>query len=178
MRIRGGNGLEANDRGSLTDSTEEGTTSTTRTRKVTIDNLPFGHICDDIVVDNDTPYVRVYCQNVCGIYDRERIGLESAFKEIKQAGADIFMFNETHGNESNATARRVLKLSKERMWSDNNEDCKIVYSSSKASVLNFTKPGGNMVGITGPLVGKKRNTIIDPYGRWCGYTIIGKMTKK
>jgi hypothetical protein len=33
MRIRGGNGLEANDRGSLTDSTEEETTSTTRTRK-------------------------------------------------------------------------------------------------------------------------------------------------
>jgi hypothetical protein len=72
MRIRGGNGLEANDGGSLKDSTEEETTSTTMTRKVTIDNLPFGHICDDIVVDNDTPYVRVYCQNVCGIYDREK----------------------------------------------------------------------------------------------------------
>jgi hypothetical protein len=88
------------------------------------------------------------------------------------------MFNETHGDESNATARRVLKLSKQRMWSDNNEDCKIVHSSLKASILNFTKPGGSMVGITGPLVGRIRNTITDPYGRWCGYTIVGKDDKE
>jgi hypothetical protein len=116
--------------------------------KVTKDNLPFGHICEDIVIDNDTPYVRVYCQNVCGIFDRQGIELDLAFKEIKQAGADIFTFNRTHGDESNDTARRVLRLSKQRMWRDNNEECKIVHSSSKAPVLHFTKPGGNMVGIT------------------------------
>jgi hypothetical protein len=40
--------------------------------------------------------------------------------------------------------------------------------------LTFSKPGGNMVGITGPLVGRVRDTITDPYGRWCGYTLIGK----
>jgi hypothetical protein len=116
--------------------------------KVTQENTPFGHVCDDIAVDDTAPYVRVYCQNVSGIFDRDGIGLDSAFKEIKQAGADIFMFNETHGDESNATARRALRLSKQRMWKDNNEECKIVHSSSTATVLNFTKPGGNMVGIT------------------------------
>ena len=42
--------------------------------KITQENLPFGHICDDIAIGNDTPYVRVYCQNVCGIYDRDGIG--------------------------------------------------------------------------------------------------------
>ena len=146
--------------------------------KVTRTNLPFGHICDDIAIDNDTPYIRVYCQNVCGIFDRDGIGLDSAFKEIKQAGADIFMFNETHGDESNATARRVTRMSKQRMWKDNNEDCKIIHSSSTAPVLNFTKPGGNMVGITGSLVGRIRDTITDPYGRWCGYTLIGKDNKE
>jgi hypothetical protein len=146
--------------------------------KITQENLPFGHICDDIAVDNDTQYVRIYCQNVSGIYDRDGIGLDSTFKEIKQAGADIFTFNETHGDESNATARKVLRSSKQRMWKDNNEDCKIVHSSSNAPVLNFTKPGGNMVGITGPLVGRIRTTITDPYGRWCGYTIIGRDTKE
>jgi hypothetical protein len=114
---------------------EEGIKATKKKMKVTNENLPFGHICDDIVVDNDIPYVRVYCQNVCGIFDREGIGLDSAFKEIKQAGADIFTFNETHGDESNATARRALRLSKQRMWRDNNEDCKIVHSSSTAPVL-------------------------------------------
>jgi hypothetical protein len=48
-------------------------------------------------------------------------------KEIKQAGADIFTFNEIHGDESNALARRVKRLSKQRMWKNNNEDCKIVH---------------------------------------------------
>jgi hypothetical protein len=64
------------------------------------------------------------------------------------------------------------------MWKDNNEDCKIVHSSSIAPVINFTKPGGNLVGITGSLVGRIRETITDPYGRWCGYTIIGKDTEE
>jgi hypothetical protein len=146
--------------------------------KITQENLPFGHICDDIAIGNDTPYVRVYCQNVCGIYDRDGIGLDSAFNEMKQAGADIFTFNETHGDESNAIARRATKMSKQRMWRDNNEDCKILHSSSTAPVLSFTKPGGNMVGITGSLVGRIRETITDPYGRWCGYTLIGKDNKE
>jgi hypothetical protein len=157
---------------------EETKTTTKKKMKVTSENLPFGHACDDIAADNDTPYVRVYCQNVCGVFDREGIGLESAFKEIKQAGADIFTFNETHGDESNAVARRALRIAKQRMWRDNNEDCKIVHSSSTAPVINFTKPGGNMVGITGSLVGRIRDTITDPYGRWCGYTLIGRDTKE
>jgi hypothetical protein len=157
---------------------EERTTVIKKKMTVTTENLPFGHICDDIAVDNDTPYIRLYCQNVCGIFDREGIGLDSAFREIKQAGADIFTFNETHGDESNATARRALRLSKQRMWRDSNEDCKIIHSSSAATVLHFTKPGGNMVGITGSLVGRIRDTITDPYGRWSGYTLIGRDNKE
>jgi hypothetical protein len=85
-----------------------------RKKKMTVtqDNFPFGHVCDDIAIDDDTPYIRVYCQNVSGIFDREGIGLDSAFNEIKQASADIFTFNETHGDKSNATARKALRLSK------------------------------------------------------------------
>jgi hypothetical protein len=64
------------------------------------------------------------------------------------------------------------------MWIDNNEDCKIVHSSSTAPVLNLTIPGGNLVGITGSLVGRIRDTIKDPYGRWCGYTLIRRDTKE
>jgi hypothetical protein len=37
---------------------------------VTQDNFPFEHVCDDIAIDDDTPYIRVYCQNVNGIFDR------------------------------------------------------------------------------------------------------------
>jgi hypothetical protein len=146
--------------------------------KVTQDSIPFGHVCDDIAVDDDTPYVRIYCQNVSGIFDRDGIGLDSAFKEIKQAGADNFTFNETHGDKTKAVARRALRLSKHRMWRDNNKECKIVHSSSTAPVLRFTKPGGNLVGITGPLVGRIREARTDPCVRWCGYTLIGRDTKE
>jgi hypothetical protein len=165
------------ERGKVTNNDNK-SKSTKKKIKVTQDNIPFGHVCDDISVDDDTPYVRIYCQNVSGIFDREGIGLDSAFKEIKQAGADIFTFNETHRDETKAVARRALRLSKQRMWRDNNEECKIVNSSSTAPVLRFTKPGGNLVGITGPLVGRIRETITDPYGRWCGYTLIGRDTKE
>ena len=142
--------------------------------KMKTENLPHGHICDEVAVDNDTPYVRLYCQNVNGIYDREGIGLDTAFLEMKQVGADIFTFNETHGDESNATARRALRLSKQKMWRSGSEDCKIVHSSSAAPVLTFTKPGGNLVGVTGSLVGRVRETITDPYGRWCGVSMLGR----
>ncbi|OEU09351.1 hypothetical protein FRACYDRAFT_248200 [Fragilariopsis cylindrus CCMP1102] len=170
-----------NNNNSEVNETETTTTTpmitTPKKMNITQTNMPFGHICDNSAIDN-TPYIRVYCQNVCGIYDRDGIGLDSAFKEIKHAGADIFTFNETHGDESNPLARRVTRMSKQRMWRDNNEDCKIIHSSSTAPVLNFTKPGGNMVGITGPLVGRIRSTITDPYGRWCGYTLIGRDNKE
>jgi hypothetical protein len=48
-------------------------------------NIPFGHVCDDVAIDNDTSYIRMYCQNVNGIFDREGIGSDVEFKEIKQA---------------------------------------------------------------------------------------------
>jgi hypothetical protein len=81
MRLRGGEGTtrNINDR-SAQEDTDEDITPTRRKGKVTMDNLPFGHVCDDIAVDNDTPYKQLYCQNVCGIYDREGIGLDSVFK--------------------------------------------------------------------------------------------------
>jgi hypothetical protein len=164
------------ERGKVTNNDNK-SKSTKKKMKVTQDNIPFGYVCDDIAVEDDTPYVRIYCQNVSGIFDRDGIGLDLAFEEIKQAGADIFTFNETHGDKMKAVARRALRLSKQRMWRDNNEEFKIVHSSSTAPVLRFTKPGGNLVGTTGPLVGRIRETITDPYGRWWGYTLIGRDTK-
>jgi hypothetical protein len=127
---------------------EERTTVIKKKMTVTTENLPFGHICDDIAVDNDTPYIRLYCQNVCGIFDREGIGLDSAFREIKQAGADIFTFNETHGDESNATARRALRLSKQRMWRDNNEDYPFVIGGNSTTLHQTGRQHGRNNRIT------------------------------
>jgi hypothetical protein len=149
IRIRGGDeSIGDKNNTDASNHLEENRSPQIRRMAVTDNNIPFGHICDDVVIDNDTLYVHVYCQNVCGIFDREGIGLDTAFQEIKQAGADIFTFNETHGDKSKAVARKVLRLSKQRMWRDNNEDCKIVHSSSASPVLTFTKPGSYLVGIT------------------------------
>jgi hypothetical protein len=79
--------------GGANSNTKERSKTAKKKMKMTQENIPFGHVCDDIAVDDDTPYIRVYCQNVSGIFDRDGIGLDSAFREIKQANADIFMFN-------------------------------------------------------------------------------------
>jgi hypothetical protein len=97
-----------NEERQIGNNTKAGTKSVKKKMTETQENLPFRHVCDDIAMDDTTQYVRLYCQNVSGIFDRDGIGLDSAFKEINQAGADIFTFNETHGDESNATARRGM----------------------------------------------------------------------
>ena len=173
-----GNILSATSDDESTNEDNDRAQPTRQKPKITKENMPFGNVCEEVVTDNDTPYIRMYCQNVSGIFDRDGIGLDSAFKEIKEASADIFTFNETHGDESNPIARRALRLSTQRMWRNNNEDCKIVHSSSTAPILSFTKPGGNLVGVTGSLVGRIRETITDPYGRWCGYTLLGRDKKE
>jgi hypothetical protein len=96
------NNKETEEEDGTNNNEEEGTTTTNKKMKITQENIPFGHVCDDIAIDDDTPYIRVYCQNVSGIFDRDGIGLDLAFNEIKQANVDIFTFNETHGDESNA----------------------------------------------------------------------------
>ena len=65
-----------------TKPTEQRRQTTTDRMKVTIENTPFGHICDNVAIDNDTPYVRVYCQNVCGVFDRDGIGLDLSLIHI------------------------------------------------------------------------------------------------
>ena len=54
------------------------------------------------------------------------------------------------------------------------EHCKLVSSSSLAPGIDYTKPGGNMMGLTGPLTGRFRRSFTDKYGRWCGFVLLGK----
>lgn len=49
-----------------------------------------------------------------------------------------------------------------------------IIKSSGSGLVGFTKPGGNMVRITGNLCGKVCKRINDDYGRWCGFTVLGK----
>ena len=133
----------------------------------------WGDMCVQID-DSDKDTLRVYCQNVNGIFDRDGLGLDEAFHHMRTLKANVFTFNETHGDDTNPETRNVLRRSKQRLWQNQDGFCTIKTSSSEAAVKGFTKPGGNMVGITGHLCGRIRETISDKYGRWCGFLVLGR----
>ena len=93
---------------------------------------------------------------------------------MQLTGASIFTFNETHGDDLNPLTKNILRKSQHRIWTKQQGHSHVITSSSKAAVAGFTKPGGNMVGIIGNLCGRVREQIRDDYGRWCGFTILGK----
>ena len=43
-----------------------------------------------------------------------------------------------------------------------------------APIKKYTKPGGNMMGISGPLISQIRQQVEDKYKRWCGFVLLGK----
>ena len=73
---------------------------------------------------------------------------------MRTVKASIFTFNATHGDDKNPEARKILRESKQRLWSDQDSFCAITTSSSDATVAGFCKPGGNMMGITGNICGR------------------------
>ena len=52
--------------------------------------------------------------------------------------------------------------------------CNLVSLSSLAPIISYTKPGDNMMGITGLLISCMRRRIKDKYGWWCGFVLLGK----
>ena len=76
---------------------------------------------------------------------------------MKEADADIFSINETHADKMNAKNNSVLESSQRRMFqSKESQYCNLVSSSSITPITKYTKPGGNMMGISGLLVRRMR----------------------
>ena len=72
---------------------------------------------------------------------------------MKKADADIFSINETHADKMNVKNNKVLELSRRVLFqSKEGQYCNLVSSSSLAPITKYTKLGGNMMGISGPLV--------------------------
>ena len=98
---------------------------------------------------------------------------------MKEAEASIFTFNVTYAYDLNTQNIYLLGKSKNRIF--NHKDghyCQTVTSSSQASVTSFTNPASNMMGITGPLVGRIQRQIEDELGRWCGFVLLGKDSRE
>ena len=88
---------------------------------------------------------------------------------MKEAEASIFAFNEAPGDDINVRNNPLLAKSKNRVF--NQEDghyCQIVTSTSQTPVISFTKPGGNIMGQTGPFVERIQQRLEDKLSGWYG----------
>ena len=94
----------------------------------------------------DDDCIRIYSQNMNRIYDKEVMELDAAFTSMHEVEADVFIFNEIHGDDQNPLMRQALTKSRRRIYK-RKEYRRISTSSSDAPVSTFTKPGGNMVGV-------------------------------
>ena len=120
-------------------------------------------------------FIRIYSQNNNGISDSTSLKYNDTVKHMKEADADFFCINETHADKMNAKNNRVLESSRRGMFkSKESQYCNLFSLSSIAPITKYTKPGGNLMGICGPLVSRMRIRIKDKYGRWCGFALLGK----
>ena len=93
---------------------------------------------------------------------------------MKSTCASIFNFNEIHSNDLNLKTRNILRKLQHWIWTKRQDFSHIQTSLSKAAVADFTKPGSNMVRITGNLCGRVCDRISNDYCHWCGFTILGR----
>ena len=130
------------------------------------------------LTDDDTSTLRIYSQNLNGIYDRDGTGLDEAFHAIRTTGSTIFTFQETHGDKLNLKSNGIMRKSARKVWRDQHCFCSIATSSTSSPVDTFSKAGGVLAGVTGNLHGRIRSKIEDVFGRWCGFNLIGKEGKE
>ena len=111
--------------------------------------------------------VQIYSQSNNGISDSTGLKYDDTFKHTKDADADSFSINGTHADKMNAKNNKVLESSQRKMFqSKEGQYCTLVSSSSLEPITKYTKPGGNMMGINGPLIIRMRRRVEDKYGRW------------
>ena len=84
--------------------------------------------------------------------------------------ANIFGFVETKIDCRRPDARTLLHKAKNKVW----EHSKITTSSSSCTWNSLYKPGGTLLDITGPLVGRVRKSIDDDLGHWTGVELLGR----
>ena len=98
---------------------------------------------------------------------------------MKEADANIFSVNETHADKMNAKNNKVLETSQRRIFqSKERQYCNTVPSPSLAPITSYTEPGGNMMGITGPLVDRMRRRIENKYRQWCDFVLLGNNNRE
>ena len=97
-----------------------------------------------------------------------------AMYHMETIRADVFGFAETKLDCRHSKVKSLIQRNKNKVWSH----CRISTGSSDLPWHALTKPGGVMLGITGPLVGRLRKTVDDALGRWTGMELLGRDGRK
>ena len=119
--------------------------------------------------------IRVYFQNVNGLRASDNgIDVLDAFYQMESIRSDIFGFAETKLNCRATSVQSMLYTQKKKVW----PHCKITTGSSDLPWHTTSKPGGVLLGVTGPLVGRVQHTIQDDLGRWTGVELLGRDGRK
>jgi hypothetical protein len=69
-----------------------------------------------------------------------------------------------------SAVQSMLQTCKRKVW----DHAKIFTSSSEEEWTETRKPGGTLIGITGPLVGRVKTHSADKYGRWTQVDLLGQ----
>jgi exonuclease III len=118
-----------------------------------------------------TQVIRIYFQNVNGLRPSDNgADILDSFYHMHSVKADIFGFAETKLDCHNPTVQSLIHQNKSKTWNH----CKISTSSSQTPWPTLHKPGGTLLGITGPLVGRIKSSFSDDLGRWTGMEFLGR----
>ena len=115
--------------------------------------------------------LRIYFQNVNGLkLSDDGNDILDSFFHMETIRADVFGFVETKLDCRHPSVLSTIHKQKRKVWSH----CKLELSSSDSSWHSPIKPGGTLLGVTGPLVGRIHRTISDDLGRWSGMECLGR----
>ena len=114
---------------------------------------------------------RLYFQNVNGLrLSDDCADITETFLHLHHIQADIFGIAETQLHCRKPDIQSKLQSCKRRIW----DNCVLHTSSSEEEWSLNRKPGGTLLGITGPLAGRTKTVQKDPYGRWVHLDLLGR----
>jgi hypothetical protein len=114
--------------------------------------------------------IRLYFQNVNGLRLQDSgLDITETFAQLRDIKADIFVIAETQLHCKSPSVQSILQSCKRRIW----EHCKLVSCSSDEEWQSPRKPGGTLIGVTGPLAGRVSRSFTDNYGRWTRVDLLG-----
>ena len=115
--------------------------------------------------------IRLYFQNVNGLRLADDCAdITETFLHLQNVQADIFGIVETQLHCRKPDIQSKLQNCKRRIW----DNCALHTASSEEEWNYNRKPGGTLLGITGPLAGRMKLAHKDQYGRWVHIDLLGR----